>query len=136
MPPSYDIGIREFEVDRDVDDLVRLWDDPDFPDNRIGVRDMRAHMLDMSHGFETDGMHLVAEMDGRTVAIGWLGASGTSMMPGKPFVRVLGVELTHSEDNLFYDSVMEKMLAFARRRIRGDANIGKLSDHGDLNSGA
>jgi len=125
------ITIRKFDVSRDIEDLIRLWGNKNIQiwNEFISIGLARAHMLDMSHGFDdVGGLDLVAEREGFVVGIGWAATFSISCMRGTPVMYALGVEPSDSDgDPTFFNLVTEKMLEFAREEIRGDKNVGRLS---------
>lgn len=113
-----------------MEDLVRLWVDRNICvwKEFVSISLMRAHMLEMSNAInDIGGMDLVAEKDGRVIAVGWVGMYETPTLRGKPVMHALGVDPMRAD----FDTVVEEMLAFVRREGHGDKNLGRLSDHGD-----
>ena len=80
------ITIRKFDVTRDVDDLVAFWSDQNIRvyGEFINIRLARAHMMEMGYGiYDIGGLDLVAEDDGKAVAIGWIGVLGSLIPSGR-----------------------------------------------------
>jgi len=92
-----------------------------------------AHMLDLSHELETEetkeGMNLVAESEeGETLGIGWVCIVSRPLQRGKAVLYALGVDSRYGEDPVFFNTVVEEMLEFARKETFGDKGIGRISD--------
>ena len=123
------ISVRKFDVARDVNELVSFWSDRNIRvwDEFMSTSLARAHMLEMSYGIDDiGGLDLVAEIDGKTIAIGWVGTFGLHTLLGKVVMYVLGVDPAYMDNVRFFNAAVEELLKFARKKISGDERIGRL----------
>jgi len=112
-----------------VDDLVAFWSDQNIRvyGEFINIRLARAHMMEMGYGIDDiGGLDLVAEDDGKAIAVGWIGVLGSHALSGMVVMFALGVDPERKADLKLFDTVVEEMLEFARKTIIGDERLGRF----------